>query len=98
MKAFLIQTGQEGNTDFPMIVLANKVDLDDREVTRKECEEYCDRLDIPFYETSAKEAVNVDKAFQEITRLVLSKVSDDDLNYDAVDLDLGGSQKKDCPC
>jgi Ras-related protein Rab-7A len=98
MKSFLIQTNQEGNTAFPMLVLANKVDLDDRVVTRKQCEQWCDQLNIPFYETSAKEAINVDKAFEEITRLVLSKTKEDDLHYDSVDLDLGSKKKSDCPC
>jgi Ras-related protein Rab-7A len=98
MKSFLIQTNQEGNTAFPMLVLANKVDLDDRVVTRKQCEQWCDQLNIPFYETSAKEAINVDKAFEEITRLVLSKTKEDDLHYDSVDLDLGAKKKSDCPC
>lgn len=98
MKSFLIQTNQEGNTAFPMLVLANKVDLDDRVVTRKQCEQWCDQLNIPFYETSAKEAINVDKAFEEITRIVLSKTKEDDLHYDSVDLDLGSKKKSDCPC
>jgi len=98
MKSFLIQTHQEGNTSFPMLVLANKVDLDDRVVTRFACEQWCDQLNIPFYETSAKEAINVDKAFEEITRLLLSKTKDDDLRYDTVDIDMGQKKKSDCPC
>lgn len=31
-KAFLIQVGQEGNDSFPMIVIANKIDREDRAV------------------------------------------------------------------
>mmetsp|Transcript_3756 Transcript_3756/g.6115 ORF Transcript_3756/g.6115 Transcript_3756/m.6115 type:complete len:201 (+) Transcript_3756:60-662(+) len=98
MKSFLIQTGQEGNTSFPMLVLANKVDLDDRVVSKKDVENYCDQLDISFYETSAKEAINVDKAFEEIARVVLSKTNEEDLNYDTVDLGAGDGKKGDCPC
>ena len=69
-------------------------------------ENYCDQLDISFYETSAKEgyyyfhyylffdcdlnfffffflfiAINVDKAFEEIARVVLSKTNEEDLKY-----------------
>jgi GTPase SAR1 family protein len=33
----LIQVGQEGNKDFPMIIIANKIDLkEERVVSRKE--------------------------------------------------------------
>ena len=98
MKSFLIQTNQEGNTSFPMLVLANKVDLDDRVVTKKDCEKYCDQLNIPFFETSAKEAINVNKAFEEITRVVLSKMKEDDLTYNTEEMKLGGTGKKDCAC
>jgi hypothetical protein len=35
---------------------------------------------------------------KEIARLVLSKTKEDDLNYDTVDLDMGGKKKSDCPC
>lgn len=31
-KAFLIQVGQEGNDNFPMIIIANKIDREDRAV------------------------------------------------------------------
>jgi len=43
-KAFLIQVGQEGNDNFPMIIVANKVDLaDQREVSQKEMKDWCAR-------------------------------------------------------
>jgi GTPase SAR1 family protein len=57
-KAFLIQVGHEGNDDFPMIILCNKVDLENREVTKKEVEQFCNKDGISFYETSAKESKN----------------------------------------
>jgi len=95
MKAFLIQVGQEGNDNFPMIILSNKIDLDNREVTKKEIEQWCSKQNLTFYETSAKECINVDKAFENIARLILSKTKEEDIKYDVVDLNLG-EKKKDC--
>jgi len=97
-KAFLIQVGHEGNNTFPMIVLANKVDLENREVTKKEVQEYCVREDIQFYETSAKESINVDKAFEQVTRLILSRTKEDNIKYDVVDLNLNEKKNDGCPC
>lgn len=41
-----------------MIILANKVDLENREVTRKDVEQWCAKENVQFYETSAKESNN----------------------------------------
>jgi len=94
-KAFLIQVGHEGNDDFPMIILCNKVDLENREVTKKEVEQFCNKEGVSFYETSAKESINVDKAFEQIARLILSKTKEENIKYDVVDLNLN-DKKKDC--
>jgi len=99
-EAFLIQVGQEGNKDFPMIILANKVDMkEERVVSKKELHEYCVERNLQFFETSAKEDENVDRAFEEITRLVISKMKPEDIMYDTVDLsqnEKGGSKGCDC--
>eukprot|EP00005_Dracoamoeba_jomungandri_P006412 CAMPEP_0174260838 /NCGR_PEP_ID=MMETSP0439-20130205/10698_1 /TAXON_ID=0 /ORGANISM="Stereomyxa ramosa, Strain Chinc5" /LENGTH=202 /DNA_ID=CAMNT_0015345181 /DNA_START=1 /DNA_END=609 /DNA_ORIENTATION=+ len=85
--AFLIQVGQEGNYDFPMIVLANKIDLEDqREVSTKDCKDWCAGKGIKWYETSAKDDTNVDVAFQQIARLVISRMKPEDILYETVDL------------
>jgi len=88
-KAFLIQVGQEGNDKFPMIVIANKVDLEEsREVPQKEMKEWCAKHNLTWFETSAKEGANVDKAFEEIASLVISRMKPEDILYDTVDLSL----------
>lgn len=96
-EAFLIQVGQEGNKDFPMIIIANKIDLkEERVVSRKELQEWCAQYGLKFFEASAKEDENVEKAFEEITRLVISKMKPEDIMYDTVDLSVG--EKKDGKC
>lgn len=96
-KAFLIQIGQEHNDNFPILVLANKVDLPDRQVSKAEVKEYCTREGLPFFETSAKESLNVDRAFEKIAQLVLNSTPEEDMKFAGVDL--GGDEKKDdCPC
>jgi len=100
-KAFLIQVGQEGNDSFPMIIVANKVDLaDQREVSQKEMKDWCAKHGLQWFEASAKEGANVDRAFEEIARLVISKMKPEDIMYDTVDLSstTSGNKGGDCNC
>lgn len=57
---------------FPMILVANKVDLVHlRQVTQEQGQELANMLRIPYIETSAKSPpINVDRAFHEVVRLV----------------------------
>ncbi|MHA1132562.1 MAG: Rab family GTPase [Candidatus Helarchaeota archaeon] len=58
----------------PMLLLGNKVDLaDQRKVTLEEGNKLAEELQIGYLETSAKSAVNVDAAFNQITELILQK-------------------------
>jgi len=95
-KSFLIQIGQEGNANFPIVIFANKVDLEDRQVTKREVADWCSSQGLQFFETSAKEAINVEKGFDEVAKLVLSKVKDEDLKYDVVDLNLDSKKSDGC--
>jgi len=96
-KAFLIQIGQEGNDEFPMLILANKVDREnERQVTKQEVKDWCGKQNLTFYETSAKEAVNVDKAFETIAKIILTKTPEENIKFNT-SLNLEKDTKK-SPC
>uniref|UniRef100_A0A3B3QAS7 RAB7A, member RAS oncogene family n=1 Tax=Paramormyrops kingsleyae TaxID=1676925 RepID=A0A3B3QAS7_9TELE len=72
---FLIQASPRDPENFPFVVLGNKIDLDNRQVTTKRAQAWCQsKSNIPYFETSAKEAINVDQAFQTIARNALKQV------------------------
>ncbi len=52
--------------NFPFVVLGNKIDLENqRVVSQKRALAWCqNKGNIPYFETSAKEAINVEQAFQ----------------------------------
>jgi GTPase KRas len=55
----------------PFVLLGNKCDLVEyREVQKSEGEALAKRLGCLFMETSAKERINVDQAFQELVRSI----------------------------
>ena len=52
------------------------MDLDNRAVSTKRAQQWChSKNEIPYFETSAKEAINVEQAFQTIAKNALAQVS-----------------------
>lgn len=77
---FLIQASPRDPENFPFVILGNKVDLENRAVSAKRAQQWCQsKNDIPYFETSAKEAMNVELAFQTIARNALAQETEPDL-------------------
>lgn len=75
---FLIQAGPPDPDNFPFVVIGNKIDLDNRWVQQKRALAWCAaKGNIPYFETSAKEAINVEQAFQTIAKNALGKEEPD---------------------
>jgi len=60
--------------DFPLILIGNKSDLkNQREVTTEEGLEAAEQYKIKFFETSAKEGINVEQSIDELLNIMISK-------------------------
>jgi len=84
-----LQAGPRDPDNFPFVVLGNKIDLENqRVVSQKKALAWCQaKGNIPYFETSAKEAINVEQAFQTIARNALKQETEDDLYIpDTVDV------------
>ncbi len=75
MDEFLVHAGPSNAESFPFAVLGNKADLaGKRQVTSAKAAAWCQsKGDVPHFETSAKESVNVDQAFQTIAQNALAQ-------------------------
>lgn len=75
MEEFLAHAAPRNAENFPFVVLGNKADLvAKRQVSANKAKAWCSsKGEIPFYETSAKEAVNVEQAFQTIAKNALAQ-------------------------
>ena len=66
-EGFVDHAGPTDPDNYPFVVMGNKCDKDDREVTREEVESWCQQHGkIPYFETSAVQNTNVDDAFMAI--------------------------------
>ena len=68
--------------NFPFVVLGNKIDMEDskRMVSQKRAMTWCQsKGNIPYFETSAKEAINVEQAFQTIAKNALQQEAEVEL-------------------
>ncbi|XP_018416221.1 PREDICTED: ras-related protein Rab-7a-like [Nanorana parkeri] len=70
-KEFLVQADPSSPDKFPFVVIANKADLEERQVTPRQAQEWCKSCNAEYFETSAKEAMNVEEAFLEAIRLAI---------------------------
>jgi small GTP-binding protein len=55
----------------PIVLVGNKSDLAHRVISTAQGEEFAKQRAISFFETSAKERINVDEVFHDITRQVV---------------------------
>jgi hypothetical protein len=69
------------NSDFPLVLIGNKCDLaEQREVSEQEGKELAMRFGCPFFETSARTAINVHEAFCQLVREIRRHYQENDLN------------------
>jgi len=76
MDEFLVHAAPRNADTFPFVVLGNKADLASsrRQVSATKAKQWCtSKGDIPHFETSAKEALNVEQAFHTIAKNALAQ-------------------------
>ncbi|ETI21251.1 hypothetical protein G647_07596 [Cladophialophora carrionii CBS 160.54] len=100
---FLIQASPRDPESFPFVVLGNKIDMgeDRRMVSQKRAQQYCQsRGQMPYFETSAKESINVEQAFEVIARNALAQEESEEYGGDFSDpININLDQERDgCAC
>ncbi len=72
---FLNQLQPKDPESFPFVIIGNKCDKEgERKVPESKIRQYCQsKGNIPYFETSAKENINVEKAFEEVARLAFKR-------------------------
>lgn len=100
---FLIQANVKNPENFPFVIIGNKVDVDESKkiISNKKAQQFANNLgNLPLFQTSAKEAVNIDQAFDVIARNALQQEENDEFNdefNDAINIQLD-SENNSCAC
>ncbi|CRG83995.1 putative Ras-related protein Rab7 [Talaromyces islandicus] len=101
---FLIQASPRDPESFPFVVIGNKIDVEEnkRMISSKRAMTFCQsKGNLPYFETSAKEAVNVEQAFEVIARSALAQEEADEFNSndfgDPINIRLD-SERDGCAC
>ena len=75
LKNWLNSIKENTSQEIPIIIMANKKDLvESREVPEEEIIEKANDLNVQYFETSAKENINIDEAFEKIIEKVFDSV------------------------
>lgn len=100
---FLIQANPSDPDSFPFVVIGNKIDVEEskRVVSAKRAQAFCTaKGNLPYFETSAKEATGVEQAFEVIGRNALQQEDAQDFSQefsDAININLD-SEASSCQC
>ena len=59
----------------PFLILGNKCDVEEgyRKVTQKEAEDFCNEENMIFFETSAKDNLNIEEAFKAVVLKIIAR-------------------------
>ncbi|KAJ5072769.1 small gtp binding protein rab8 [Anaeramoeba ignava] len=65
------------NENVQIILIGNKNDLEEKRIiSKEEGKEFADKLEIPFYEISAKNNINIDDIFYHLTTNILENIDE----------------------
>ena len=79
MKLKSIHYFLERNTteDVAIMIIGNKIDMQEhREISTYQAQELANKLNVPYMESSAKKATNIDQIFETMTKMMISKFGD----------------------
>eukprot|EP00826_Nyctotherus_ovalis_P038518 TRINITY_DN3612_c0_g1_i3.p2 TRINITY_DN3612_c0_g1~~TRINITY_DN3612_c0_g1_i3.p2 ORF type:complete len:216 (+),score=76.43 TRINITY_DN3612_c0_g1_i3:98-649(+) len=77
VKLFFYHISEEERDTFPIILLANKIDMVEKSVTDEEIEEWCrTNNNIKYYKTSAKTGSGLDDAFMYIATIAVQRAKE----------------------
>ena len=70
------------NNDVSIILVGNKIDLDERKVTKEAGNQFALKNGFMYVETSSKEGINIDTPFENLANDIIKKIKENNDNFD----------------
>ena len=91
----MAENGEEYEPNVKIILVGNKCDLEkDREVTKEEGQELANQMKCPFFETSARNDVNIDQIFECMAKEINESYDEDEKRKEAKAIKLDENPNK----
>ncbi len=89
----------ENNSFLPVVINGNKIDIDDRDISKDDANKFAQENNYKYFETSAKSGVGVNELFREIVNQILeNKEKTDEVKEERKSIKInenkGNNQKK----
>jgi len=71
---FLVQAAPKNPETFPILIIGNRIDIEERQVSRSEAELFCSQNGHKYHECSSKTGLNVDSLFNDVALAALNNM------------------------
>ena len=76
LSSWLKEIKNNSNLEPDIVLVGNKIDLEDRKVTKEKGEKFAEKNGLIYTETSSKEGFNIDSPFEKLAQAFINKVKD----------------------
>ena len=98
VQKWLEEITKYASDDVIKMIVGNKSDLTTRVITFEEGQNMANKFNIPFIETSAKDRVNIEKAFMSMSIRIKKQIGIESLNNSKSKTTLGSTEKINAGC
>ena len=74
LSSWLKDAKNNSNLDPDIVLVANKIDLEDRKVSKEKGQKFAEKNGLIYTETSSKEGLNVDSPFEKLAHAFINKI------------------------
>jgi len=76
LNSWLTEIRNNSNKDVSIVLVGNKIDLDDRKITKEIASEFAIKNGLFYYETSSKDGINIDVPFENLAKDLVKKIKE----------------------
>ena len=108
LSSWLKDAKNNSNLDPDIVLVANKIDLEDRKVSKEKGQKFAEKNGLIYTETSSKEGLNVDSPFEKLAHAFINKIknnpdynnknNDNNLKYLGVTQTFEKNREKEVKC